>query len=255
MEKWTREETIVAFNAYCKIPFRLCRKTHPIIIKYANMLGRSPSALNMKVANIGRLDPDLKEQGITGLLHGSKMEKDVWNEFYGNPELLAFESEKIIAQLSKQSIEESTSIKANDLPLGRERSVIIKQRVNQSFFRSTVMSAYNFHCCISGVGVAELLEACHIVDWSQDERNRTNPKNGLCMNPFFHKAYDKHLLGITPDMEIVMSKKLLANSTEVSFLSYLKSLDGRKILLPDKFFPQKELLEKHYNKFIEQQRI
>lgn len=30
------------------------------------MLGRSPSALNMKVGNIGRLDPDLKEQGITG---------------------------------------------------------------------------------------------------------------------------------------------------------------------------------------------
>lgn len=250
MNKWTREETIVAFNVYCKIPFKSSSKTHPIIIKYANLLNRTPSALNMKIGNIGRLDPDLKRQGISGLVHGAKMEEEVWNEFYGNPELLAFESEKIIARLTNQSIEMSTSIRTDDLPQGRERSVIIKQRVNQSFFRSTVMSAYNFHCCISGVNIAELLEACHIVDWSQDERNRVNPKNGLCMNSFFHKAYDKHLLGITPDMRIVVSEELLQGSTEISFFNYLKTIDGKKILLPDKFLPQKELLEIHYNKFI-----
>lgn len=250
MNKWTREETIVAFNVYCKIPFKSSSKTHPMIIKYANLLNRTPSALNMKIGNIGRLDPDLKRQGISGLVHGAKMEEEVWNEFYGNPELLAFESEKIIARLTNQSIEMSTSIRTDDLPQGRERSVIIKQRVNQSFFRSTVMSAYNFHCCISGVNIAELLEACHIVDWSQDERNRVNPKNGLCMNSFFHKAYDKHLLGITPDMRIVVSEELLQGSTEISFFNYLKTIDGKKILLPDKFLPQKELLEIHYNKFI-----
>ena len=250
MNKWTREETIVAFSIYCKIPFKNSSKTHPMIIKYANILGRSPSALNMKVGNIGRLDSTLKEQGIIGLLHGAKMEEDVWNEFYGNPELLAFESEKIIAQLSNQSIEVSTGIKTDDLPKGTERDIIIKQRINQSFFRSTVLSAYNFHCCISGVNVTELLEACHIVDWSQDERNRINPQNGLCMNSFFHKAYDKYLLGITPDMRIVVSEELLSGSIDTSFLDYLKTLNGRKILLPDKFLPQKELLAIHHDKFI-----
>ena len=252
MDKWTREETIVAFNVYCKIPFKSSSKTHPMIIRYAKILGRSPSSLNMKVGNIGRLDPDLKEQGITGLIHGAKMEEEVWNEFYGNPELLAFESEKIIALLSNQSIEVSTSIKTDDLPQGSERSVIIKQRVNQSFFRSAVMSAYNFRCCISGVTVPDLLEACHIVDWSQDEQNRTNPKNGLCMNPFFHKAYDKYLLGITPELKIVISEELIQNVIDTSFQSYLRELDGRNILLPDKFFPQRELLEMHYDRFIKQ---
>lgn len=253
MNKWTREETIVAFNVYCKIPFKSSRKTNPIIIKYANILGRSPSALNMKIGNIGRLDPDLKEQGIKGLVHGAQMEKDVWNEFYENPELLAFESERIIARLTNQSIEASASIKIDDLPKGKERNIIVRQRVNQSFFRSAVMSAYNFHCCISGITAAELLEACHIVDWSQDKQNRTNPKNGLCMNPFFHKAYDKHLIGITPDMKIVVSKELLFASTEASFSSYLGTINGRNILLPDRFLPQKELLEIHYDKFIERQ--
>lgn len=250
MDKWTREETIVAFNVYCKIPFKSSSKTHPMIIKYAKLLGRSSSALNMKVGNIGRLDPDLKEQGISGLIHGAKMEEEVWNEFYGNPELLAFESEKIIAQMSNQSIEDSTAIQINDLPQGIERTAIIRQRVNQSFFRSAVMSAYNFKCCISGVNMPQLVEACHIVDWSEDPNNRINPKNGLCMNPFFHKAYDKYLLAISPDMLIMVSEELFQGVTEKSFFNYLKDINGRKMLLPDKFLPQRELLALHYNKFI-----
>ena len=250
MNNWTREETIVAFNVYCKIPFKSSSKYNPTIIKYAKILGRSPSALNMKVGNIGRLDPDLKEKGITGLGHGSKIEIDVWNEFYGNPDLLAFESERIIAKLTNQSIENSTSIRTDDLPSGTEREVIVKQRVNQSFFRNAVLSAYNFRCCISGVLLADLLEACHIVDWSEDVHNRTNPKNGLCMNPFFHKAYDKLLLGISPDLQVIVSEDLLLASTEDSFTNYLKHINGRTIILPDKFFPKKEFLEIHYNKFI-----
>ncbi|MFT6203161.1 MAG: putative restriction endonuclease [Spirosomataceae bacterium] len=51
---WTREETIVAFNVYCNIPFKDSRASHPEIIKYAHIIGRSPSALNMKVGNFGR---------------------------------------------------------------------------------------------------------------------------------------------------------------------------------------------------------
>ena len=250
MDKWTREETIVAFNVYCKIPFKNSSKTHPMIIKYAKILGRSPSALNMKVGNIGRLDPDLKKQGITGLVHGAKMEEEVWNEFYENPEYLAFESEKLIAQFSEQNIEISANIQTENLPQGTEREVVIKQRVNQSFFRSAVMSSYNFKCCISGINAPQLLEACHIVDWSEDTNNRTNPKNGLCLNSFFHKAYDKCLLAITPDMSILVSEELFQNATEKSFLNYLKEINGRQILLPDKFLPKRELLELHYNKYL-----
>lgn len=73
---WTREETIIAFNVYCKIPFKKSSKTHPLVVKYAKIIGRTPSALNMKIGNIGRLDPDLQRQGITGLTNGATMEKN-----------------------------------------------------------------------------------------------------------------------------------------------------------------------------------
>ena len=163
VNKWTREETIIAFNVYCKIPFKDSKKTHPMIKEYAKIIGRSPSALNMKIGNIGRLDPKLKEKGIVGLSHGAKIEKDIWTEFYENPDKLTFESECLIAKFTQQNIENMANIDIKKLPNGKERLTIVKQRVNQSFFRSAVMCSYDFKCCISGIGNSELLEACHIV--------------------------------------------------------------------------------------------
>lgn len=247
---WSKEETIIAFNVYCKIPFKDCNKSHPIIIKYAKLLNRSPSALNMKVGNIGRLDPELKTRGITGLVHGAKMEKEVWDEFHEHPDRLAFESERLIAQLSNSDIEHSAGINTEDLPEGKERIAVIKQRINQQFFREAVISAYNSQCCISGVGNKDLLEACHIVDWSQDVSNRTNPKNGLCLNPFFHKAYDKFYVAITPDLKVVVSDRLITMTSDDSFRNYLCHINGKKIALPDKFYPEKDFLAAHYERYL-----
>lgn len=250
MEKWTREETIIAFNLYCKIPFKDSSKTHPDVIRYARIIGRSPSAVNMKIGNLGRLDPSLQQQGITGLTHGAKMEEDVWREFRENPERLAYESERLIAEYSHKKIEETSQIDTQDLPQGKEREAVVKQRVNQSFFRSAVLNSFNFVCCISGVGNPQLLDACHIVDWSQDEANRTNPCNGLCMTPLFHRAYDKFFIAITPDYKIVVSDEMIERTEKDDFKSYLQGLNGRKIIMPNKFLPSRELLDIHYSKYI-----
>ena len=40
---WTKEETIIAFNVYCKIPFKDSNKNHPLIKKYADIIGPSLS--------------------------------------------------------------------------------------------------------------------------------------------------------------------------------------------------------------------
>ena len=154
---WTKEETIVAFNVYCKIPFKSSSKTNPTIIKYANIIGRSPSALNMKVGNFGRLDPELKKQGIVGLGNGSKLDEIVWNEFNGNWEKLAYESELLIAEFQNKKVEEIIDDGVFEFPLGTERETIIKQRVNQNFFRSTILSSYNLKCCITGLSISESL--------------------------------------------------------------------------------------------------
>lgn len=162
---WSKEETIIAFNVYCKIPFKSSSKINPTIVKYANIIGRSPSALNMKVGNLGRLDPELKKQGIVSLTHGSKIEEEVWDEFNGNWEKLSYESELLIAKLSNRPIEVTSEIETSDLILkkGVDRETLVKQRVNQNFFRSTILSSYYSKCCITGLSIPDFLVASHIV--------------------------------------------------------------------------------------------
>ncbi|WP_218043876.1 HNH endonuclease [Flavobacterium franklandianum] len=205
-ENWTIEETIIAFNVYCKIPFKNSSKTNPTIIKYANIIGRSPSALNMKIGNFGRLDPELKKQGIIGLGNGSKLDEIVWNKFNGNWEKLAYESELLIAEFQNKKVEEIIDIDVFEFPIGTERETIIKQRVNQNFFRSTILSSYNIKCCITGLSISDFLVASHIKPWKVDELNRLNPHNGLCLNSIHDKAFDKGFITITPDYKIKVSK-------------------------------------------------
>jgi putative restriction endonuclease len=46
-------------------------------------------------------------------------------------------------------------------------------RVNQRFFRTVVLAAYENKCCITGLAAPELLVAGHIVGWAR----------GLIINP------------------------------------------------------------------------
>ncbi|WP_068598426.1 HNH endonuclease [Vaginella massiliensis] len=244
---WTKEETIIAFNVYCKVPFKSSSKTNPTIIKYANIIGRSPSALNMKVGNFGRLDPELKKQGITGLVNGSKLEEVVWNEFNGNWDKLAFESEKLIAEFQNRTIEEIETINIENLPKGEDRETIIKARVNQGFFRSTILSSYNLKCCITGLSIPDFLVASHIKPWSKDKDNRTNPHNGLCLNSIHDKAFDSGFITVTPDFKILVSNYFDDYSNDNAVNDFFKKYQNQPIILPDRFLPSKEFLDYHFN--------
>lgn len=244
---WTLEETIIAFNIYCKIPFKNSSKTHPIIVKYANIIGRSPSALNMKIGNFGRLDPELKKKGITGLGNGSKIDEIVWNEFNGNWEKLAYESELLIAKFQNKKIEEIIDDEIFEFPHGTERETIIKQRINQNFFRSTILSSYNVKCCITGLSISEFLVASHIVPWKKDEKNRLNPHNGLCLNSIHDKAFDKGFITITPDYKIKISKYFDDFRQDEIVLDFFLKYENQAIILPDRFLPNKDFLDFHYH--------
>lgn len=252
-KNWTREQLIVALNVYCKIPFKNSSARHPMIKEYAQLIGRTPAALNLKIGNLGSFDPVLKEKGITGLAHTSKMDEDIWNEFWDNPEKLAYESEKIISELKHQSIEESTVVDLSDFPEGIERTAFVRQRVNQQFFRDAVLCSYENRCCITGVNIPSLLEACHISSWKDDVKNRTNPKNGLCMNILFHRAFDKYLMTVTPDYNILISEQMIDGTQEEVFRNYLQKLTGTPIRLPEKFSPDKEFLSRHYERYKNEQ--
>ena len=243
---WTKEQTIIALNLYCKIPFNRVSSNHPDIIRIANIIGRSPNSVKMKIGNFGSFDPELKRRGIVGLANTSKMDVEVWNEFNSNWENLAYESELLISKFSNKSIEEVSSISLENIPMGRERDAIIKQRVNQSFFRSTILSSYNSRCCITGLSIPDFLVASHIVPWSKDETNRLNPRNGICINSIHDKAFDKGFITITSDYKVKVSTYLDDFKKDEAVIDFFLKHSNKSIVLPDKFLPSKEFLDYHF---------
>lgn len=245
-QRWTREQTIAAFNLYCKIPFNRVTSSHPEIIEVAHAIGRSVNSVKMKIGNFGSFDPELKKRGIVGLANASKLDEEIWNEFNGNWEDLAFESENVLAQFEGKDILKKT-IESEDMfqfADGIEKERIVKTRVNQNFFRQTVLSAHDFSCCITGINIPELLVASHIIPWSKAEKDRLNPRNGLCLNAFHDKAFDRGLLTITPDFKIKISSKILSKPS-IPVENWLTNFEGKSIIIPERFVPMESFLEYH----------
>ncbi len=245
-KNWTREQTIVAFNVYCKIPFKDSKSTHPTIIKFANLIGRSPSALNMKIGNFGRLDPKLRKKGVVGLANGSKLDQIIWDEFHQNWGKLTYQSELLIAEFENKKLEESAQINLTKMPIGANKKIMTKTRIGQSFFRSTVLASYHQKCCITGLAISNFLVASHIVPWSKNKKERLNPTNGLCLNSIHDKAFDNGFMTITPEYKILLSKSLTQHSNEASVQDFFIKYQHQKISLPDRFLPNKNFLQYHY---------
>jgi putative restriction endonuclease len=246
---WTREELIIAFNLYCKIPFGQIDQSNPAVIALAKVLGRTPASLAWKLANFARLDPSLQARGVKGASHGSKGEVAVWEEFNNNWDALAFESERLLAGLTHQSIEEMNDIREEDLPKeGLERERIVRVRVNQKFFRLAVLASYGSRCCITGLPVRLLLSASHIAPWSKDANNRMNPRNGLCLNLLHHKAFDEGFITLTPDFRVRVSPSLKRLNDSEAVIELLGRYDGQLAQLPRRFLPDPKLLAWHNKK-------
>lgn len=242
---WTREQLVVTFNLYCRMPFSKAVKANPDVIRLAKMIGRTPSAVAFKLGNFGSFDPELKKRGIGGLPNTSRLDREIWDEFNSNWEELAFESERLIAEFEKRPIEDVAKIDLSDLPIGKERESLVKVRVNQSFFRQAVLSSYGGKCCITGVNIPSLLVASHIVPWSKDKDNRTNPKNGLCLNSLHDRAFDDGLLTITTDYRVKLSRRLYELGGGDFIERSFHSLEDREICLPNRFQPDKDFLVFH----------
>jgi len=244
--KWSREELIIAFNLYCKTPFGKIHIHNPDIIALAKALGRTPSAVSWKLANLASLDPSLKKRNIAGASHGSKMDAEVWDEFNGDWDKLAFESEKLLAQKVGKQIDVVSEVDLFDIPkAGKERDAMVKIRVNQSFFRKSVLAAYNYQCCITGLEISELLNASHIIPWSKDKENQVNPRNGLCLNAIHDRAFDRGLMTITPEFTVKISKLVRKGNASSAVQDFLLRFDGLAINKPARFLPDQKFLRYH----------
>jgi putative restriction endonuclease len=243
---WTREELILAINLYCKTPFGKLDARNPNVISLANLIGRTANSVAFKLVNFASLDPTLKARGIKGASNASKLDRQIWEEFFQNLNVLPYESELLLANFQKTSVEKLNNITEIELQKeGKTREQLVKVRVNQSFFRSSILAAYNNTCCITGIQQPEFLIAGHIKPWCIDEKNRLNPSNGIAINALHDKAFETGLLTITPDFKIKISPILFKEKNKPNIEEYFLQYDKKEIILPTRFLPDAEFLEYH----------
>jgi putative restriction endonuclease len=238
---WTRGELILAINLYCKTPFGRIHNRNPDIVALAAKLDRSPSSVSYKLASFASIDPTLNRKGAD---HTSRLDQEVWNEFFADWDAMAYESERLSSQVQGTKIELPDD--ETMLPLeGKTREAIVMARVNQSFFRKMILASYDGACCITGLAVPELLVASHIVPWSKDPENRMNPRNGLCLNALHDKAFDMGLITINEEFRVVVSSVLSSLPRPESHHELISKYAGSRMALPQKFLPDQALLDFH----------
>jgi len=244
---WTKDELILTINLYSKITFGQMNQSNPQVKELATFIGRSIGAVVRKLGNFASFDPMLRARGVGGLPNASKLDREVWNEYMQNWGDLFFEGEKLLAKKKDTTIDKLYNIDLNDYKIadGREVERLVKVRVNQSAFRGAVLTNFNNKCCITSIGLLDLIVASHIVPWSKDKVNRLSPANGLALNALHDKAFDKHLITVTEDLTIKISQKFYqykdVESINQNFIAY----DGKQLIEPRKFFPDIEFLKIH----------
>jgi putative restriction endonuclease len=250
---WSREELILAFNLYLKIPFGKMHSTNKDIIHLSNLISRTPSSIALRLVNFASVDPILSARGVKGMVGGTKIVQPIWDEFFHNQEELVFLSEQILAQKENTSIENKYQDILFDLKGLKGETVIreVKTRVNQSVFRQMVLTNYSTKCAITGIDIPELLLASHIVPWSKNENERLNPENGICLSALYDKAFDKGLIGINQTYHILLSHKLKKRKDTSFYQNHFAPIENIKITSPITYLPRKEFLEYHLDSIFE----
>ncbi len=245
---WTRDELILTFNLYCKIPFGKYNQRTEEVIKLAKLVNRTPSAVAFKLVNFASMDPYHQKRGVSGMKNASKLDKEVYYEFSNNWNNLIYESELLLNKKLVNNNLESNLSKEIEIDLNKTGKDIIRKvkvRINQSFFRTMILSIYSSKCAVSNIDIPELLIASHIIPWSVNENERLNPSNGICLSPLYDKVFDKGPMTVNEKFEICFSEILKNISNRESYSYFFKKFEGRKINFPEKFFPKQEFLTFH----------
>jgi hypothetical protein len=116
----------------------------------------------------------------------------------------------------------------------------VEDRPRQAAFRATLIDMYGGRCLLSGSRTPEVLEAAHVVPFSENVPGRDDALNGLLLRADLHKLFDAYLLTIEPEKKAVVVSASLADT------GYWK-LSGRTV----KAKAASNLLRHHYDRFQE----
>src|SRR5690606_5048609 len=143
----------------------------------------------------------------------------------------------------------------------RRKIIELKNQVDENAFQEEVFirggvfqreipKIYNNTCAISGLRIdaitnISMVDACHIVPFSEGYDDSLT--NGIALCPNLHRAFDRGLISISDNYEVILNKTFVENQSVYN----LSQFEGRKILLPNhsNFYPALENLSQHRKRF------
>jgi len=155
------------------------------------------------------------------------------------------------------ALDESLRFLANPLaPTAAERRYaerVIRARLHQPEFRGRVIRAYHATCTICSLKHADLLDAAHIIG-DGEEGGDPIVTNGLSLCKIHHAAYDRNLLGISPDYTVHIDEGLLVEVDGPMLRYGLQEMHGRSLILPIKRneLPDRARLSVRFERFMSQ---
>ena len=118
--------------------------------------------------------------------------------------------------------------------------------LREASFKKLIPKLYNNTCAISRMRVdttlnASLIDACHIVPWSESHDDTVT--NGISLSPNLHRAFDRGLISINNDYQVILSDSFVESDSPYNFSQFRNA----RLLLPEsnKTRPSRENLENH----------
>ena len=122
--------------------------------------------------------------------------------------------------------------------------------IRGGLFKREIPKIYDNTCAISGLRIdstanISMIDACHIVPFS-DGYNDTLT-NGIALCPNLHRAFDRGLISINDNYEVILNSNFIENSSAYNLSQFI----NKQITLPKQieFHPELENLKQHRLRF------
>ncbi len=113
-------------------------------------------------------------------------------------------------------------------------------------FKREIPKIYNYRCAVSRMRIetaanVQMVDACHIIPFSKS--NDDTIRNGICLSPNLHRAFDRGLITISRDYTVVVTSKIKEMDSPYS----ISQFSGAGIQLPENlnYAPDAENLSWH----------
>lgn len=121
-----------------------------------------------------------------------------------------------------------------------------EQVLRGAAFKRKIPELYEHRCAITGLRVQNrrainLIDACHIVPWAESYDDTIS--NGIALCPNMHRAFDRGLISIGPDLTLLVASDLRESESSHAIRPYA----GKPLLLPaeKRYWPAPENLMRH----------